>query len=268
LPIKRRRLPGYYELVVGTVSRIYDHGAFIKLDEYNGIEAYCPLNEVARSWFRNVRDVLKEGQKAVFKVIRVDRRRGHVDVSLRRVADDERREKMREWKRALHAEKLLELAAAKLNKTLYDAYREAGWKLEDHYKEIYAAFEEAVRRGINVFLDAGVPEEWAKVLYKLAKEHIELPEIKLSGVFTLQSYDKKGVLTIKEVLTKAFEMARNYPIKNIKIYTVGAPRYRIDLVANDPKIALHALQTIVNKVTEEATKKGCKVSFEKLRSKS
>ncbi|RLE89661.1 MAG: translation initiation factor IF-2 subunit alpha, partial [Thermoprotei archaeon] len=52
---KRKQLPDVNELVIGTVRRIYDHGAFVTLDEYNDLEAYIPLNEVSHTWFRNIR---------------------------------------------------------------------------------------------------------------------------------------------------------------------------------------------------------------------
>ena len=56
---RRRKFPEYGELVIGTVEKIFDHGAFITLDEYGGLEAYCPLSEVSRSWFKGIREVLK-----------------------------------------------------------------------------------------------------------------------------------------------------------------------------------------------------------------
>jgi len=37
----RRQYPEVGELVVGTVKRIEEHGAYITLDEYGGVEAYA-----------------------------------------------------------------------------------------------------------------------------------------------------------------------------------------------------------------------------------
>ncbi|MHC1627842.1 MAG: S1 RNA-binding domain-containing protein, partial [Candidatus Nezhaarchaeales archaeon] len=133
---KRREWPMQGEIVIGTVVQVFDKGAYITLDEYGGKKAYVPLNEVSSSWFHNIRDVIREGQKTAFKVIRVDTVKGHIDLSLKRVADVERERKILEWKRAKKAEVLLDFAAKKLSKTLDDAYNEAGWKLEDHYGEI------------------------------------------------------------------------------------------------------------------------------------
>ena len=35
--IRRRKYPRVNELVIGTVSEIFEHGAFVTLDEYDGM---------------------------------------------------------------------------------------------------------------------------------------------------------------------------------------------------------------------------------------
>jgi len=71
----RKRLPRVGELVVATVRQVFDYGAYVTLDEYNDLEAYLPWSEVASRWVRNIRSVLRENQKIVVKVIRVNRKR-------------------------------------------------------------------------------------------------------------------------------------------------------------------------------------------------
>ncbi len=72
--IARRDMPELGELVIGTVSKITEHGgAYVRLDEYNGMEAYVPVNEIVPTLFRDITDYLDVGRKAVFKVIRVER---------------------------------------------------------------------------------------------------------------------------------------------------------------------------------------------------
>ncbi|RLE89865.1 MAG: translation initiation factor IF-2 subunit alpha [Thermoprotei archaeon] len=263
--LKRRYYPELYELVIGTVKKIYDHGAIVTLDEYRGIEAYCPLSELVRSWFRSAKDVVREGGKAVFKVIRVDTRRGHVDLSLRKVSDKEKKSKMFEWKRALHADKLLEIAAKKLRKSLEDAYREAGWKLEDHYGEIYSGFEEAARRGIEALYRAGISEEWAKVLYELAKEHVAIREVKISGVIILRCLGREGIKSIKNILTGVKSVIGPAYRDRVKIYTIGAPRYRVDITAYEYKTAEKILKDILEYVTKKSRELGCEMAFERLK---
>ena len=84
ITLKRPEWPEVGDLVIVTVNRITDYGAYVTLDEY-GKEGLLHVSEVASSWVRNIRDFVREGQKTVLKVLRVDTEKGHVDISLRRV---------------------------------------------------------------------------------------------------------------------------------------------------------------------------------------
>jgi len=263
---RRQPLPDVGELVIGTVKSIFEYGAYVALDEYRGLEAFLPRGEVSSKWVKNIRDHIREGQKAVFKVIRVNRAKRHVDISLRRVSDGERRDKLIEWKRAQKAEKILELAASKINKTLDEAYEEVGWKLEDFYGEIYAGFEEAFIRGADALREAGVSEEWIQPLLELVKKHVEIKKVKISGIFTLQTLRPDGVEVIKKILT-TIKLRSLKQGMSLRIYTIGAPRYRIDLIADEYKEAESVLENIVKEVLRMSEKMDVYASFERLRTR-
>ncbi len=260
MPRKRNPYPEVGELVIATVAEVFDKGAYVTLDEYGGKKGYVPLGEVSSSWFHNIRDFLREGQKTVLKVIKVDQVKGHVDLSLRRVSSVERERKMYEWKRAQRAETLLSFAAKKLGKTLDEAYAEAGWKLEDKYGEIYAGLEEAVRRGVEALLEAEVPETWAHALLEIAREHIEIPMVKVSGILELRSFHPKGVLHIKESLIKSLELAKSKGY-NVRIYSAGAPRYGVEVIAEDYKKAESILKEVAEAALDVIRKFGGQGSF-------
>jgi translation initiation factor 2 subunit 1 len=260
---RREPVPDVNELVVGTVTEIQDHGAFVSLDEYGGLKAYIPLGEVSHSWFKNIRDVLKVGRKYVLKVIRVDKNRKLVDVSLRRVSDKERREKLIEWKRAQRAEKMLEIAAQKLKKSLDDAYQEAGWKLEDHYGEIFRGFEEAAARGEEALVEAGVPRQWARVLAELAKQTIKPKTVRIAVEIKLQCVSG-GINAIKDVLTGWQEEISVPNNATIKVYTLGAPRYRLDVEASSYKEAEKLLSEILSLIEKKAQKQACTIAHKRV----
>lgn len=265
--MKRKDLPDVGELVVGTVVKVFDYGAYVALDEYGGLEAYLPWSEVSSRWIRSIKDYLKEGQKVVGKVIRVNRAKKHVDISLKRVTEGERRRKILEWKRAVKADKILEIAASKLGKTKEEAYKEAGWKLEDYYGEIYAGLEESVVRGIEALLEAGVSEEWAKVLKELADKHITIKKVKVKGVFSIQVIKPNGIEIIRNALTSAYKEVSEGNV-DIRIYTIGAPRYVVEVTATDYKLAERVLNRIVKRVTEIIKQHNGIVEFVRERTRS
>ncbi len=255
--MKRKPLPDVGEIVIATVRKIFEYGAYVTLDEYGGLEAYLPWSEVSSRWIRDIRDYLREGQKIAVKVIRVIRRKNQVDVSLKRVMETERRKKILEWKRAVKADKLLELAAERLGVSKETAYKEAGWKLEDYYGEIYAGLEEAAIRGPEALKEAGLSDEWVEVLYEVAKKHITIKKIKIKGILSIVVLKPNGIDIIKQALTKALDETPSGV--ETKIYTIGAPRYVIEVTSTDYKVAEKAFSTMTKTIKEIVEKEGGKV---------
>ncbi|MEZ0345969.1 MAG: translation initiation factor IF-2 subunit alpha [Infirmifilum sp.] len=261
---KRESLPSLNELVVATVKEIHEHGAFVTLDEYGGLRAYVPLGEVSHTWFKSIRDVLRVGQKAVFKVIRVDQSKMLVDLSLRRVSDSERKEKLIEWKRAQRAEKILEMAAKSLRKTLDEAYEKVGWPLENYYGEIFKGLEETSLRGEAALEEAGVDKRWAEAVTEIAKQNIKLPSVKLSYIINVQCLEG-GVTALKQVLT-AWEGNVEKPTNaTVEFYTIGAPRYKLDVTALNYKEGERLSQEILKSIEKAARSSGCSFSYEKFK---
>lgn len=160
----RREFPEEGDIVIGTVKDVKPYGAFVELLEYPGKEGMIHISEVTSGWVKNIRDHVKVGQRVVAKVLRVDERKGHIDLSLKRVTEQQKRAKVQEWKRFQRASKMLERAAEKLGKSLEEAWEEVGYLLEDEFGELYNAFETMVIEGKEVLDDLEISEEW-KMFY-------------------------------------------------------------------------------------------------------
>ncbi len=262
----RKKLPDVGELVVGTVDEVYDFGAYLTLDEYGGMRAFLPWSEVASRAVRKISAVVQPGRKIVVKVIRVYRKRGQVDVSLKRVMEGEKRRKMIEYKRKVKAAAIVEIVAQKIGKTVDDAYREVIWKLEDAYGDAMTGLEQAVIYGREALEEAGIPEEWIEPLLETAKVHVKVKQVRISGIFTLRSLAPDGVERIKEVLVTAKKNAKvkGEDIK-VRLYTIGAPRYRIDLQSHDYKILEKALSKALKAAERKAAKLNVEYAFERLK---
>ncbi len=261
---KRKPLPRVGEVVVGTVKEVMDYGAYLSLDEYGGHEAFLPWSEISTRWVRDIRDFVREGQRVVVKVIRVDRRKGYVDVSLKKVNPGEQRRKILEWRRAVRAEKILEIVAKRIGKTLDDAYREVGWKLEDYYGEIFAGLEEAAFRGEEALREAGIPDEWIQPLLEQVRKNIRPKKVRIRGIITLTSTAPDGVDRIKETLIKPLERLK-LDGTELRVYTVGTPRYRVEVTASDYKTAEKVMREYLRGVESLAKKLGLVYSFERER---
>src|SRR3972149_3935374 len=58
-----QELPEVGEIVIATVSKVSDHGAYVTLDEYNNIQGFLHVSEIAPGWVRNISRYVKEGEK-------------------------------------------------------------------------------------------------------------------------------------------------------------------------------------------------------------
>lgn len=240
-------LPEVGELVIATVTRITSHGAYASLDEHEGREAFIHISEIASTWVRNIRNFVRESQKIVGKVLRVDLRRGQVDLSLRRVTKEHSRMKIQEWKREQRGKRLLELAAEQLKSTYEEAFQVAGKPMESKYGDMLEALEEAKEKGVKVLLDIGVPKKWANVLHELAKVHVVVRETTLEATIKLTCSGAEGIEGVRKALLAAQAVVA--PTKG-EVFVDGVPRYRIRLKAKGAKDA----ESILERAIEESLK--------------
>ncbi|WP_297418382.1 translation initiation factor IF-2 subunit alpha [Thermococcus sp.] len=247
MPRKAKQYPEEGEFVVATVKNIHNYGAFLKLDEYPGKEGFMHISEVASSWVRNIRDYIKEGQKIVAKVIRVDPSKGHIDLSLKRVNQQQRKAKLQEYKRAQKAENLLKMAAEKVGKNFETAWREVWVPLEEEYGEVYAAFEDAAQNGVEV-LNGLIPDEWIEALRPIIEAYVEIPTVTIDAEFEITVPKPNGVEIIREALIRARDRANEEKEIDVKFSYQGAPRYRIDINAPDYYKAEEILENIAEEI--------------------
>lgn len=253
MAFKKPEWPDVGDLVIATVVRITDYGAYVQLDEY-GKEGLLHISEVASSWVRNIRNFVREGQKVVLKVLRVDKERRQVDLSLRRVTKRQKKEKILSWKKDRKADSLLRIASEKLNIPLKDVYEKAGALIEKEFGGIHEGLEKTAKEGAEALLKLGVPKDIAVTLEEIAKERIRIPTVKIKGIIELQCTKPNGVVLIKEALLNTQKIGETKGTK-IRIYVVAPPKYRIVVSAEDYKTA----ENVLKKATETALKNIAKI---------
>ncbi len=238
--MRNEDFPEEGELIIGTVQTVKNYGAFVTLDEYENKEGFIHITEVATGWIKYIRDYIRERQRVVCKVLRVDKSKGHVDISLKQVNEHQRREKIQSWKNEQRARKLLQIAAEKLGKSIDWCYEEFTHDLVEKYGSLYSALEECAINP-NVLEEEGFKGEWVKVISNLAVDSITPPFVKLSGYLDLTCPLPDGIVQIKNALLEA---ERGDSIDNValEVQYVGAPKYRIRINAPDYKIAEEELR--------------------------
>ena len=89
-----QELPEIGEIVIATITKVSDHGAYVSLDEYKNVQGFLHISEIAPGWVRNVGRYVKEGEKKVLLVKKVRSDRNEIDLSLKQISKDQKKKKL------------------------------------------------------------------------------------------------------------------------------------------------------------------------------
>jgi translation initiation factor 2 subunit 1 len=239
--LRKEGFPDEDELVVCTVTKVQFHSVFVNLDEYDR-GGMIHISEVSPGRIRNIRDFVKEGKKVVCKVLRVNSDKGHIDLSLRRVTETQKRNKIDETKQQQKAEKILEFVSKNNDITLNKIFDTVMGNISGKYPSLYGFFQSVVTddKAIN---DAGLDAKLSKSLEESIKTRIKEVKVKIEGKLSLSTYAPNGVEIIKEALTRAKANKDNISIKYL-----GGGTFSLIVNASDYKSA----EKVIQESTERA----------------
>merc|ERR1712166_737413 len=84
-----QQFPEVEDVVIVQVRSIADMGAYVSLLEYNNIEGMILLSELSRRRIRSINKLIKVGRTEQCVVLRVDKEKGYIDLSKRRVSPED-----------------------------------------------------------------------------------------------------------------------------------------------------------------------------------
>ena len=255
-----QELPEQGEIVMATITKLMDHGAYATLDEYEDIQGFLHISEIAPGWIRTVNRFVREGEKKVLLVKKVNPQRGDIDLSLKQVSKDQQKQKLKEVKKF------------EKGKTLLQNLKENGGftekeieKFEDSvyakYESIYDAFLDIARNGIDSVKELKITKKISKPLEEICSK-IKLPSVEIRGIMEITNSSSNGIDIIKENLLQVVQKD-----SKINITYLGAPKYRLSVIAEDFKTAEKILKPIIDDIDSIITKKKGTFKFSREESK-
>ncbi|RLE48135.1 translation initiation factor IF-2 subunit alpha [Candidatus Woesearchaeota archaeon] len=254
MDLQKKGYPEEDELVLCTVTAINPYSVFVTLDEYGGRTALIHISEVSPGRIRNIRDYVKEGKKIVCKVLRINKEKGHIDLSLRRVNESQKRIKLDEIKKQQLSEKIIEQAAKKNKKDPKKTLTEVAEKILKKYDSIFEAFELVVQGQLD--LSKIVDKKLAADLTELIKQRISPPHVKVKGVITMTTPAENGIEQIKK-LAKICEKT------GATVKYAGGGTYNLELIDENYKSAEKKLKKALTEAETFAHKNKINFKFER-----
>ena len=255
----RVNTPEEGELVVVTVKNVKQNGVYVDFDEYPGIEGFIFIGEIASGWVKNIRTFVRDGQRLICKVMRTKKDGSSLELSLKSVSEERRRDRLQEWKNEQRSIQLLKVLGEKVGWD--DNKRESmSEDLVSAFGTLYASFEEAAMNETSI-VDAGFDGEWIKEFTEIAIENIIPPFVEIKGNLNLSINVENGVEVIKDALASAENYTSDKDEVSVMCFYNGAPEYRIVLKAPDFKTAedlwIEVSNVIVSKMEENGGQATC-----------
>ncbi|MCF2139730.1 MAG: S1 RNA-binding domain-containing protein [Candidatus Lokiarchaeota archaeon] len=256
--LNRNPFPEPGELVVCRVTNVQRGYVQVELEDYAGLpheeraQGMVHISELSNRWVKNINSIVSIGQRLVLQVIRVNKDRGYLDLSLRRVNKIQRTTVMNQWRYAIKLEGLLNFFAEQHGMTLSDLYEKAIWALIDQYGEIRNAFETIKEDGFEALINTpglDISEDLQKELYKLIIENITISKVNLQVEFDIRSFEGNGIEVIKEGFAAVKRLRKPKGVE-ISFAYIGAPIYRMNLEAKDYHTAEKFLEKVHKKFEE------------------
>lgn len=244
---KNKGFPEENEIVFCTVTKIQYHSVFVNLDEYENKSGMVHISEISPGRIRNLRDYVKEGKVIICKVLRINKERGHINLSLRRVNENQRRTKVEEHKQQVIAENILQSYATVNNKKVTDIYKQVSEPLLKEYPSLYAAFEDVVENGADL-ASKGLDKNLAEALYPFIQKRIKPKEVSIEANLKLSCYEEDGVDRINATTKQILDT-----YEKTELQFLGSGSFKLTVTARKYKTAEEVMDKI-NEILEHGEK--------------
>lgn len=248
------KYPDVDDVVMVNVQQIAEMGAYVKLLEYDNIEGMILLSELSRRRIRSIQKLIRVGKNDVAVVLRVDKEKGYIDLSKRRVSSEDIINCEEKYQKSKTVHSILRYCAEKFQIPLEDLYKTIAWPLSRKFGHAYEAFKLSI---IDETVWEGIEPPSQDILNELKtyiSKRLTPQAVKIRADVEVSCFSYEGIDAIKEALKSAEDMSTEQ--MQIKVKLVAAPLYVLTTQALDKQIGIDLLGKAIDKINEVISKYG------------
>jgi len=256
------KYPEVDDLVVVEVKSIEEMGAYVALKEYNDIEGMILLSELSRRRIRSINKIIRVGRLETVVVLRVDKEKGYIDLSKRRVSEEDIAKCEEKYNKSKAVHSIMRHVSEFLHSDLEELYVQFGWPLYKKYGHGYDAFKVALNDPDSVFEGLNLSPQLRDAVVKNIKRRLAPQPIKVRADVEITCFRYEGIDAIKKAIIKGESIStEDTPIK---IKLVAPPLYVVETTAVQKDSGIQALHLAIEAIKAEiVTFKGdCTVKVE------
>jgi len=248
------RYPEVEDVVMVNVRSIAEMGAYVELQEYKDIEGMILLSELSRRRIRSINKLIRVGRTECVVVIRVDKDKGYIDLSKRRVSPEEIAKCEDKYAKAKCVNSILrhvaELLDYESDDQLEELYEKTAWHFDRKFGKpgaSYDAFKHVVTNP-ETLDECDLDERTRKVLLSNIKRRMTPQSVKIRSDIEVACYTYEGVDAVKSALRGGLALStEDMPIK---INLIAPPLYVVTTQTLERTEGLALLNTAVQRIQE------------------
>eukprot|EP00667_Euglena_gracilis_P013984 EG_transcript_14462 len=250
-----QKYPKLDDFVVVRVKSITASAAYVQLLEYNNTEGMIPLTELSRRRIRSVNKHIRVGKTEIVQVFRLDEDKGYIDLSKKKVTDDDYRLCETRYTKAKDVHSIMQHVARECRCNLESLYKLVGWPLYKKYGHAFDAFGAAMADPEKVLGPLGLEEDIKEKLITTIQHRHKAQPFRVRADVEVTCFKYEGIDAIRKAL-KAGEKAVEGNQCALTIRLLAAPTYVIVANSIDKDEGLKLVKTAIDAVKGSITEQG------------
>ncbi|EEP75371.1 eukaryotic translation initiation factor 2 alpha subunit [Uncinocarpus reesii 1704] len=248
------KYPEIDSFVMVTVKQIAEMGAYVKLLEYDNIDGMILLSELSRRRIRSIQKLIRVGRNEVVVVLRVDKEKGYIDLSKRRVSAEDIVKCEERYNKSKSVHSIMRHVAEKTRTPIETLYQQIGWPLNKKYGHANDAFKLSITNP-SVWSDVTFPSQAVKdeLLLHISKRLTPQPT-KVRADIEVTCFSYEGIDAVKDALRTA--EANNTTDTQVKVKLVSPPLYVLTNHCLDKNLGIKTLEDAIKSISEKIRASG------------
>ncbi|MFH4978566.1 hypothetical protein AB6A40_005275 [Gnathostoma spinigerum] len=244
--------PDVEDTVMVNVRSIAEMGAYVSLLEYNNKEGMILLSELSRRRIRSVNKLIRVGRNECVVVIRVDKDKGYIDLSKRRVYAKDLLQCEERFAKAKAVNSILRHVADQLGydseKQLEELYEKTAWYFDRKMKKKAAAYD-IFKKAISdptVLDECDITNDVREKLLEDIRKRLTPQAVKIRADIEVSCFAYDGIDAVKDALIKGQKCSTDQ--MPIKINLIAAPLFVVTTQTLERQEGLDAIHNALNVV--------------------
>eukprot|EP00047_Mylnosiga_fluctuans_P002496 m.224745 g.224745 ORF g.224745 m.224745 type:complete len:324 (+) comp11144_c0_seq1:36-1007(+) len=255
-----QKFPEVDDVVMVKVRQIAEMGAYVELLEYDKIEGMILLSELSRRRIRSINKLIRVDRNEPVVVLRVDKEKGYIDLSKRRVSPEEAKKCEEKFNKAKSVNSILRHVAETENVDLEELYKATAWPLETKFGgpgSSYDAFKLALTEDpalpTSVFAGLELPPKLKNELVTNIRRRLTPQPVKIRSDLEVACYSSEGIDAIKDALRAGLTLSTEQ--QPVKITLIAPPHYVATTVSLDKDVGIALLTEVIEKIKAKIAEK-------------